>query len=43
MATVEFRWTEERVDNLIALLDEIPCLYNTKLRDYSEIRRPSTR
>ena len=34
MATVELRWTEERVDNLIALLDERPCLYNTKLRDY---------
>ena len=34
MATVELRWTEERVDNLIVLLDERPCLYNTKLRDY---------
>ena len=31
MATVELRQTEERVDNLIALLDERPCLYNTKL------------
>ena len=33
MATVEFRW-KERVNNLIALLDERLCLYNTKLRDY---------
>ena len=34
MATVELRWMEERVDNLLALLDERPCLYNTKLKDY---------
>ena len=34
MAPVEFRWTEERVDNLLVLLDERLCLYNTKLRDY---------
>ena len=34
MATVELSWTEERVDNLIALLDERPCLYNMKVRDY---------
>ena len=34
MATVELRWTEERVDNLIALLEEKPYLYNTKLRGY---------
>ena len=30
---MELRWTEERADDLIALLDERPCLYNTKLRD----------
>ena len=34
MATVELRWMEERVDNLIALLDERPCLYNMKYIDY---------
>ena len=34
MATVELRWTEEKVDNLVPLLNERPCLYNTKLRDY---------
>ena len=34
MVTVELRWTEERVDNLIVLLGERPCLYSTKLRDY---------
>ena len=34
MATLERRWTEERIDNLIMLLDERPCLYNTKSKDY---------
>ena len=34
MATVELRWTEERVDNIIALLDERLYRYNMKLRDY---------
>ena len=45
IATVELRWTEEKVDNLIALLDERPCLYKMKLRDYcnQDKRRPSTR
>ena len=44
MATVEVRW-KESVDNLIALLDERPCLYKTKLEIIlTEIkRRPSTR
>ena len=26
MSTMELKWMEERVDNLIALLDERPCL-----------------
>ena len=34
MATLELRWTEERIDSLITLLDERPCLHNTKIRDY---------
>ena len=34
MATSEHRWTEERIDTLITLLDERPCLYNTKSKDY---------
>ena len=33
MATVELRWMEERIDNLLALLNERPCLYDMKLRD----------
>ena len=33
MATLERRWTEERIDNLVTLLDERPCLYNTKSKD----------
>ena len=34
MATVEFRWTEERIEELIVLFEDRPCLYNTKLKDY---------
>ena len=32
MANMEFRWMEEGVDDLIALLEEKLCLYNMKLR-----------
>ena len=28
-------WNDERVDLLISLLEERPCLYNTKLKSYS--------
>ena len=29
-----FRWTEEHIDELIALYEDRPCLYNTKSRNY---------
>ena len=31
---MDCKWTEERVDELIMLLEERPCLYNTTLKDY---------
>ena len=31
---VEFRWTDEKVEELITLFEEKPCLFNTKLKDY---------
>ena len=36
MAMGEFKWTEERVDELIMLFKERPymCLYNMKPREY---------
>ena len=36
MAMGEFKWTEERVDELIALFEErlYMCLYNMKPREY---------
>ena len=34
MATSERRWTEERIESLITLLEERPCLYNTKIKSY---------
>lgn len=34
MAVSEYRWTEERVEELISLFEERPCLYNTKAKDY---------
>ena len=30
----EFRWTEEKVDDLISLFEEKPCLFKTKLKEY---------
>ena len=27
-------WTDERVEDLIALFEERPCLYNTKIKTY---------
>ena len=44
MATLERRWMEERIDSLITLLDERPCLYNTKSKDYfNQDRKKKTR
>ena len=34
MAMVEFKRTEERVDELIMPFEERPCLYNMKPREY---------
>ena len=34
MASSERRWTEERIESLITLLEERPCLYNTKIISY---------
>ena len=36
MAMGEFKWVEERVDELITLFEERPyaCLYNMKPREY---------
>jgi len=31
---VEHHWTEERIDELISLFEDRPCLYNTKSKDY---------
>ena len=31
---MDCKWTEERVDELIMLLEERPNLYNTTLKDY---------
>ena len=31
---MDCKWTEERVDELIMLLEERPCLNNTTLKDY---------
>ena len=31
---VEFRWMDEKVEELITLLEEKPCLFNTKPKDY---------
>ena len=35
MATVcmKYKWTKERFDQLIALIEERPCLYNTKKKE----------
>ena len=27
-------WTDEQVEHLIALFEERPCLYNTKIKTY---------
>ena len=29
------RWTEDRVEQLVALYEEHPCLYDNKSKDYS--------
>ena len=34
MAMVEIKWTEKRVDELVTLFEERPCLYNMKPREY---------
>ena len=31
----EHRWTDERTERVIALFEERPCLFNTKIKDYS--------
>ena len=31
---VHSRWTDEKTERLIMLLEERPCLYNTKLKEY---------
>ena len=40
MAMGEFKWTEERVDELIMLFKErlYACLYNMKPREYRNIK-----
>ena len=37
----DFRWTDEKIDELITLDEAFPCLYNVKIKEYSsrDLRR----